>query len=140
MARGSYTNVELVFHTDNASGVAQPAYVGLLCHYPAVEGGLSRFCSMYTVHNAMLERHPEHLARLYEPLLWDRQAEHAQGNDKVRRAPMFRWNGQRLEVRANTNLNEKGYQVAGEEMDTVTRAAIAEFRARGAKVGWHDAL
>jgi hypothetical protein len=56
--RGSYTNVELVFHTDNASGVAQPSYVGLLCHYPAVEGGLSRFCSMYTVHNEMLERHP----------------------------------------------------------------------------------
>lgn len=122
--RGSYTNVELVFHTDNASGVAQPSYVGLLCHYPAVEGGLSRFCSMYTVHNEMLERHPEHLARLYQPMLWDRQAEHATSNEKVRSAPMFAWDGNRLEVRANTNLNEKGYQVAGEEMDTATRDAI----------------
>ena len=122
--RGSYTNVELVFHTDNASGVAQPSYVGLLCHYPAVEGGLSRFCSMYTVHNEMLKRHPEHLARLYHPLLWDRQAEHSKSNDKVRSAPMFAWDGKRLEVRANTNLNEKGYQVAGEEMGTATRDAI----------------
>jgi hypothetical protein len=122
--RGSYTNVELVFHTDNASGVAQPDYVGLLCHYPAVEGGLSRFCSMYAVHNRMLEKHPEHLTRLYDPLLWDRQAEHAPNDDKVRKAPMFKWDGKRLEVRANTNLNEKGYQVAGEEMDSLTREAI----------------
>ncbi len=122
--RGSYTNVELVFHNDNASGIAVPSYVGLLCHYPAVEGGLSRFCSMYTVHNRLLENHPDQLARLYEPLLWDRQAEHDKDNDKVRRAPMFSWDGERLSVRANTNLNEKGYQVSGEEMDKSTRSAI----------------
>jgi len=122
--RGSYTNVELVFHTDNASGAAMPSYVGLLCHYPAVEGGLSRFCSLYTVHNRMLERYSDELDRLYRPLPWDRQAEHSQGGDKISRAPMFNWDGERLKVRANTNLNEKGYQVAGEEMDGETRAAI----------------
>ncbi len=43
--RGSATNVELVFHTDNAFGVRVPDYVGLMCKYPAKQGGLSRFCS-----------------------------------------------------------------------------------------------
>jgi hypothetical protein len=56
--RGSWTNVELSFHTDNAFGVAPPDYVGLLCLMPAREGGISRFCSLYTVHNEMLRRHP----------------------------------------------------------------------------------
>ena len=40
--RGSYTNVELVFHMDNAFGAAPPEYVGLLCRYPVVSGGVSR--------------------------------------------------------------------------------------------------
>lgn len=126
--RGSYTNVELVFHTDNAFGLAPPSYVGLLCHYPAMEGGLSRFCSLYTVHNRLLEKYPEELARLYEPLLWDRQAEHRPDAPKIARAPMFRWDGARLSVRANTSLVEKGHQVAGEEMDTRTSAAIAALK------------
>ena len=46
--RGSKTSVELVFHVDNAFGRAVPDYVGLLCKQPAKEGGLSRFCSLYT--------------------------------------------------------------------------------------------
>ena len=32
--RGSYTSVELVFHTDNAFGAAPPEHVGLLCLQP----------------------------------------------------------------------------------------------------------
>jgi hypothetical protein len=45
--RGSWTNVELSYHTDNAFGVALPDYVSLLCLYPALAGGVSRFCSLY---------------------------------------------------------------------------------------------
>src|SRR5262245_61216677 len=51
--RGSWTNVELTFHTDNAFGTAPPDYVGLLCLMTAAEGGVSRFASLYTVHNEM---------------------------------------------------------------------------------------
>ncbi len=122
--RASTTNVELLFHTDNAFGAAPPDYVALLCHYPAIEGGVSRFCSLYTLHNRMLERHPDHLARLYQPLLWDRQAEHEDGAPKVARAPMFRWDGERLTIRANTRLNGKGYQLSGEAMDAAAQAAL----------------
>ena len=123
--RGSATSVELVFHTDNAFGLAPPDYVGLLCHYPAKQGGLSRFCSLYSVHNRMLEKYPRELARLYEPILWDRQAEHVDGAPKVAQAPMFHWNGERLMVRANTNLIQKGYDVAGIDVPADMKAALA---------------
>ena len=43
VSEGPATNVELGFHTDNAFGISVPDYVGLMCKYPAKEGGLSRF-------------------------------------------------------------------------------------------------
>ena len=63
--RGSYTSVELNFHTDNAFARMVPDYVGLFCRNPAKSGGVSRFCSLYSVHQRMLEQYPDQLARLY---------------------------------------------------------------------------
>ena len=57
--RGSHTTVELLFHTDNAFARRVPDYVGLFCRNPAKEGGVSRFCSLYSVHQRMHKRHPE---------------------------------------------------------------------------------
>ncbi len=122
--RGSYTNVELVFHTDNAFGLSVPDYVGLLCRYPAVEGGLSRFCNLYSLHNRLLEQHPEALRRLYQPMLFDRQAEHAPGAPETSRAPFFRWANGKLSARANTSLVRKGYEVAGVPMDAELVSAL----------------
>ena len=115
--RGSTTNIELVFHTDNAFAVRVPDYVGLLCRYPAKSGGLSRFCSLYTVHERMEARYPAELRRLYQPMHFDRQAEHAEGAAKTSFAPFFSWSGGKLRCRANSSLVRKGYQVHGSEMD-----------------------
>lgn len=115
--RGSRTNVELVFHTDNAFSRVVPDYVGLLCRYPAVSGGVSRFCSLYSVHQRMLERFPDELERLYQPMYYDRQKEHAAGAAKVCLAPYFSWRGDRLYARANSSLIRKGHDVAGVRMD-----------------------
>ena len=115
--RGSATNVELVFHTDNAFGVRVPDYVGLMCKYPAIEGGLSRFCSLYTVHARMEQLYPDALRRLYEPMHFDRQAEHADGEAKTSYAPFFTWQDGKLRCRANSSLVRKGYQVCGKAMD-----------------------
>ena len=122
--RGSWTNVELVFHTDNAFGASPPHHVGLLCIRPALEGGTSRFCSLYTVHNRLLERFPNELDRLYRPMLFDRQAEHAPHEPRVAWAPVFSFDGDRLTARANTNLIRGGYAVAGVPMDEDTRGAV----------------
>ena len=123
--RGSATNVELGFHTDNAFGVRVPDYVGLLCKYPADSGGVSRFCSLYTVHARMEARFPTELRRLYAPMLFDRQAEHAPGAAKTSFAPFFSWKQEKLRCRANSSLVRKGYEVAQEQMDPALVDALA---------------
>jgi alpha-ketoglutarate-dependent taurine dioxygenase len=122
--RGSHTSVELVFHTDNAFARMVPDYVGLLCRHPAASGGVSRFCSLYTVHDRMMERYPAGLERLYQPMFFDRQKEHAEGEAKVCLAPYFSWRGERLFARANSSLVRKGYEVVGEPMDDALLAAL----------------
>ncbi len=126
--RGSYTRVELLFHNDNAFGIALPHYVGLMCFRPSIEGGLSRFCSLYTVHNRLLEKYPTELKRLYEPVYWDRQAEHAQGEPTVANAPVFQFDNKRLWTRANPSLVKKGYEVAQTPMDSATEDAISALK------------
>ena len=128
--RGSWTNVELVFHVDNAFGTALPAYVGLMCIRPAREGGTSRFLNLRALHDRLLERHPRALERLWQPMLFDRQAEHAPDAPKVAWAPVFSLDGAgRLRARANPNIIRKGYDVAGVAMDAETRAAVEALEA-----------
>jgi alpha-ketoglutarate-dependent taurine dioxygenase len=122
--RGSHTAVELGFHTDNAFARMVPDYVGLLCRNPAKKGGVSRFCSLYSVHRRMLERYPRELERLYQPMLYDRQMEHRDGAPPVSFAPWFSWRGDRLFARANSSLVRKGYEVAGETMSNQLADAL----------------
>ncbi len=123
--RGSWTNTELYFHTDNAFAVAPPTYVSLLCLHPAQSGGVSRFCSLYTVHNRLLERYPRLLQRLYEPFYFDRQAEHAPGAPKVSVSPAFAFAGERLRARLAASLVRKGYALMDEPLDPLGAEALA---------------
>ena len=122
--RGSTTNIELVFHTDNAFGCMVPDYVGLLCKNAARTGGISRFCSLYSVHERMRAQHPKLLDRLYQPMFFDRQKEHAEGAPPTSLAPYFSWRGDRLFARANSSLVRKGYDVAGEKPDGLIIEAL----------------
>jgi hypothetical protein len=122
--RGSHTTVELGFHTDNAFARMVPDYVGLFCRNPAKNGGISRFCSLYSVHQRMMDQYPELLARLYQPMLFDRQKEHREGAEPVCLAPYFSWRDDRLFARANSSLVRKGYEVSDEAMDNKLTEAL----------------
>ena len=138
--RGSWTNVELNFHTDNAFGKMPPDYVGLFCRRPARSGGVSRFCSLYSIHLALEQNHPQALRRLYEPMLYDRQKEHAEGEPPVTLAPFFSWRGGRLRARANPSLVRKGYQVAGITMEAELEDALqAVDKTSSAPELWYEA-
>src|SRR6185312_2669540 len=52
--RPTVTNVDLRFHNDNSYNETPPEYVGLLCHHPAKQGGVSQVVSVHSVHNALL--------------------------------------------------------------------------------------
>ena len=91
--RPDITNVEQNFHTDNSYNLCPPDYVCLFCVQTAKEGGVSRIVSFPAAHNEMRKRHPELLARLYRPYIFDRQREHAPDDAQTLNHPIFKCDG-----------------------------------------------
>ncbi len=73
----------LRFHTDRSD------VVGLLCLGQAKSGGLSRIASTIAVHNALLERRPDLLALLYQPITRSRLGEEEGGERTTYDLPVF---------------------------------------------------
>jgi alpha-ketoglutarate-dependent taurine dioxygenase len=123
--RPTVTNVDLRFHNDNSYNETPPEYVCLLCLHPAREGGISQVMSVATVHEALQQRHPELMARLYRPFWYDRHAEHHPGEPTTYAAPMFE-RGADGTIKARLALSEihAGYALRGERLDNETAAAL----------------
>jgi alpha-ketoglutarate-dependent taurine dioxygenase len=126
--RRSVTNLELAFHTDAAWLERPPELVGLYCINPALEGGVSRFVSLCTVHNELGRRHRALLPRLYRPFPWDRQAEHAPGDDKTATRPIFHYDGRALVARVHEHLIANGAALAGVSLDADGCEALGALR------------
>jgi alpha-ketoglutarate-dependent taurine dioxygenase len=122
--RRSVTNLDLQFHTDAPWLTAPPELVGLLCLHRAVEGGVSRFVSLVTAHEALERTHPALLKRLYEPVPWDRQAEHAPDDTKVAWQPVFEGTESNLRGRYNHSLVENAEDLEGKRIDQEGRDAL----------------
>jgi alpha-ketoglutarate-dependent taurine dioxygenase len=126
--RPTVTNVDLTYHNDNSYNETPPDYVCLLCLQTAKSGGVSRVISMAAVHNALLERHPDALARLYRPFWFDRHAEHQPGEPTTFAGPLFEYDGT---LRARIALGEihAGYALRGETIDAPGAAALDAVQA-----------
>ena len=122
--RPDKTNIEIRFHNDNAYNETPPDYVGLLCLRRAQSGGHSRVISFHTVHNAVRERHPDWLERLYEPFWFDRQREFRPGESPIFSAPVFE-NAAEPKARFSAHQIGGGYVLRGEPIDREGEAAIA---------------
>ncbi len=81
--RSYATNERQNFHIDRCDVVA------LLCLRRAKSGGLSTIVSSMAVHNAMAERRPDLLERLYRPFPVDRRGEVPEGQGPFYEAPVF---------------------------------------------------
>lgn len=126
--RASKSNQGQGYHTDNSFGLP-PDYVALLCLHPAMEGGISGLVSFDSVHNRLLDRHPDLLPRLYQPFHIDRQREHAPNDAPIARQSIFEYDGETLNVALGTDLNRQGYVLAGEDMDSDGVAALCAIEA-----------
>lgn len=127
--RPDVTNAEQNFHTDNSYNHVPPHYVGLMCLRTAREGGVSGIVSFATAHEEMRRRHPDLLARLYQPFYFDRQREHAPDDVMVTCHPMFERAGDRLVARLSNFQVRNGHKLAGIEIDPVGVAALEAFEA-----------
>lgn len=122
--RPDVTNSEQNFHTDNSYNLCPPDYVSLLCLQPAKEGGISSIVSFYSVFNAMLERHPELIQRLFEPYLFDRQKEHSPTSQPIISHPLMEIKNGRLACRLSHRHVINGYRMADVEMDSTSKEAL----------------
>lgn len=115
--RGSVTNVELFFHTDNSFGMLLPQYIGLLCLQTAKTGGESRLVNWAAVIDKLDEEHPELVARATEPFLFDRQAEHAPDAPKVLKKYILQNQDGRFGMCFSSRLMRTGYRMADQTLD-----------------------
>jgi Taurine catabolism dioxygenase TauD, TfdA family len=123
--RLSQTSVDLAYHSDNAHNDAPAEYVGLLMLQAAMQGGLSRVKSFYTVHNYLLKHHPEKLKRLYKPMFWDRMREHRPEDSLLSNAPIFKFEDGKLNARLGVIQIRNAYAMIDGGMDEDTAEAIA---------------
>ena len=121
--RPDVTNAEQSFHTDNSYNLCPPEHVGLLCLHPAMEGGVSRIVSLSSAHNE-LRRHPDLLARLYAPFVFDRQREHAPDDAMVLEHPVFEVEDGQLTGRLSYYQVKNGQRMAGVPLDPMGKAAL----------------
>ena len=126
--RRSVTNLGQPFHTDGGWLWKAPAFVGLFCLESALEGGLSRFASLVTVHHELRRRRPDLLARLYRPFHWDRQGEHAPDAPRVSRQPVYEFEAGTLAARYYEDYVINGSRMAGEPLDDEGRHALDAMR------------
>jgi len=127
--RPTLTNVDLTFHNDNSYNETPPTYVALLCISKSLSGGLSRVMCVESVHNALLQRYPQHLERLYRPFWYDRHREHEEDEVPYFSAPIFEYDGEQLHARLALNEIYGGYHLRGEPMDDETSAALDAVQA-----------
>src|SRR5262245_3883018 len=123
--RRSVTNLGQPFHTDGPWLWRPPAFVGLFCLATARAGGDSRVRSLAAAHNAMRARHPRLLARLYAPVHWDRQAEHAPDETRWATHAVFASEGGALLARYYDDYVANGHKLAGVPLDALAADALA---------------
>ena len=122
--RSSKSNQGQGYHTDNAFNTP-PEFVALFCLRPAMEGGVSGLVSMDSVYNLMLERYPQHVGRLFEPFIFDRQREHAPDDDElISSRPMFDGSDGEVKVCLSTGLVRQAHKMSGTPMEQACRDAM----------------
>ncbi|HET6602865.1 MAG TPA: TauD/TfdA family dioxygenase [Xanthomonadaceae bacterium] len=121
--RADVTRQELAFHTDYGYNEA-PQFIGLAALRSARSGGRNSFASLYAAHNVLRREAPDLLARLYEPFCLNRYGEHAAGDPRFSRHPVFAYDGRTLKARFNHRNIVAGHDLAGEALDGTGAAAI----------------
>jgi hypothetical protein len=132
--RSSKTHAGQGYHIDNAFNLP-PDFVGLMCLQIAREGGESGLVSFETVYNCVLDECPEILPRLYEPFYYDRQREHAPGDELVSEKPIFESDGERIFANYSPRIIRQGYEIKEESIDGLAKKSMDALMEISERVG-----
>jgi alpha-ketoglutarate-dependent taurine dioxygenase len=130
-ARGSKTNLGMIYHTDSASAFvgSRPDILALMCLRKAVSGGESLMVSGHTAYNTLLASRPDLVEVLYGEFLFDRSKETAEGEDPVSRGSVFTDTGDGVAIRYNRLHIELGHHLSGHPLTARQREALDAFDA-----------
>ncbi|MEA2780976.1 MAG: hypothetical protein QOK29_2520 [Rhodospirillaceae bacterium] len=119
-ARAYRNRDELTLHTD------LPDIVGMMCVRPARAGGVSRFASALSLHNAILAARPDLLPALYRGYPYHRLGEHGPGQSPVtpHRVPVFSLVDGVLSIRYTRTCMDYAARLAGENLPADLVAAM----------------
>jgi len=125
-ARGSKTNLGMIFHTDSAPAYAgsRPDVLGLLCLRKAVSGGESLVVSGHNAYNTLLETRTELVDELCGEFCFDRSKETAPGEDPITVSPILTEAADGIRIRYNRLLIELGHHLSGRPLSPRQREAL----------------
>jgi alpha-ketoglutarate-dependent taurine dioxygenase len=130
-ARGSKTNLGMIYHTDSAAAFVgnRPDILALMCLRKAVSGGESLLVSGHTAYNVLLSTRPDLVEVLYGEFLFDRSKDTAEGEDPVSRGAVFTETEQGVHIRYNRLHIELGHHLSGNPLTALQREALDAFDA-----------
>ena len=105
------TNEGGSYHTDSPQWENVPDYIGLFCVRSAKKGGMSKFASIYTIHNEMLKREKQSLECLYEKFYFDKRGEYIKGESPTVNEPIFKMVDGKLRCRYLRNYIDEGHKI-----------------------------
>lgn len=130
-ARGSKTNLGMIYHTDSAAAFvgSRPDILALMCLRKALSGGESLMISGHTAYNALLATRPDLVEVLYGEFLFDRSKDTAEGEDPVSRGAVFTDTAAGVRIRYNRLHIELGHHFSGIPLTALQREALDAFDA-----------
>ena len=130
-ARGSKTNLAMIFHTDSAAAFvgSRPDILGLMCLRKAVSGGESLMVSGHTAYDVLLATRPDLVDELYGEFLFDRSKDTEEGEDPISTGSVFTDTADGVRIRYNRLHIELGHYLSGNPLTERQREALDAFDA-----------
>ncbi len=104
------------FHTDSPQWNKVPDFVGLLCIKPAKVGGISKFVSVYTMHNELLKLDQDFLEPLYKNFHFDKRGEFDKNESPTTFEPIFVYKDNELSFRYLREYINDGQKIVNEPL------------------------
>jgi alpha-ketoglutarate-dependent taurine dioxygenase len=122
--RKSITNLAQPFHTDGGWLTKTARVIGLFCISNAVHGGGSEMTSLVKAYEELRRLYPQEAAILRKPLPWNKQGEHAEGEQPWEMNPLFENVETCFMGRYYENYIISGFELMGRDLDKHVEAAL----------------
>jgi hypothetical protein len=111
------------YHTDGPHWRQPPDIIGMLCINPALKGGVSKFISVYTIHNEILKMGLDKLEPLYKDFFFDRREEVAKDLRTIAK-PIFDFANDKLYCRFLKDYIISGHKIENVHLSTSQKISL----------------